>query len=575
FSGITPQMLAGVTTTLQQAQTSQNTPAHCSLFLLFSPHPPPSGLHPHPPPSALPLTTPPSCFETAETILVGHSTESDLHAIRAVHLRVIDTSLLFPHPRGPPFKCALRFLAADYLGRTIQAGWWAGRGGVEGRGGRGRRGGMRGGLRGGGWSFHRGGVGAGSGGADGAASSSSSAAAAAAAAAGVATAAVAAAGAASGYRRSNTWCRNAQKPVAAAPPATAAGGVGGDGEVAANGVRHETANGGTTAGGAAEEATAAAGVAAAASEGAAAREGAEATEGAVAREGAAEEQQGTVASDSAGHDSVEDARAALDLALLKIQHGPHFGLPRRASKLHHTENILTRLSASGRHCTVVLHAQAARPDLFLGGNSNSTSEILCLKHGDLGKVASREACKPLLNLLAATFPSLMASLSARCSSIASMPRLAAALASEPVAEPASMPRATNPASKRTPELAPKPASPPQLETAKEQRQAQQQQMDQQQFLAPTHPADCAVEESSRKVDAQVGLVHESLPPNTLLLVLTGCGDTPAVRRMMEWRWKRQQWRSTGMEPWDEHLDALLIRMQERASAALCLATVKQ
>ncbi|CAI5995423.1 unnamed protein product [Closterium sp. NIES-65] len=268
--------------------------------------------------------------------------------------------------------------------------------------------------------------------------------------------------------------------------------------------------------------------------------------------------------------------------------GPHFGLPRRASKQHHTENILTRLSASGRHCTVVLHMQAARPDLFLGGNWNGTSEILCLKHGDLGKVVSREVCKPSLNLLAATFPSLMASLSARCSSLASMPRLAAALASEPASsEPAST-LATSPASKPTPELAPKPASPPQLETAKEQRQAQQQQMDQQQqqqqkeekeqnqlSLAPTHPADCAVEESSRKVDAQVGQVHESLPPNTLLLVLTGCGDTPAVRRMMEWRWKRQQWRSTGMDPWDERLDALLNRMQERASAALCLATVKQ
>ncbi|CAI5973811.1 unnamed protein product [Closterium sp. NIES-64] len=222
---------------------------------------------------------------SAETILVGHSTESDLHVIWAVHLRVIGTRL--------PWE--------DHTG------WLVGR---EGRGGRGQRGGMRGGVRGGGWSFHRGGVGAGSGGAEGAASSSSSAAA---AAAGAARAAVAAAGAASGYHRNNLC--------------------------------------------------------------------------------------------------------------------PHFGLPRRASKLHHTENILTRLSASGRHCTVVLHAQAARPDLFLGGNSNSTSEILCLKHGDLGKVARREVCKP---------------------------------------------RA-----------------------------------------------------SHQKVDAQVGQVHESLPANTLLLILKGCGDTPA------------------------------------------------
>ncbi|CAI5995419.1 unnamed protein product [Closterium sp. NIES-65] len=340
---------------------------------------------------------------SAETILVGHSTESDLHVIWAVHLRVIGTRL--------PWE--------DHTG------WLVGR---EGRGGRGQRGGMRGGVRGGGWSFHRGGVGAGSGGAEGAASSSSSAAA---AAAGAARAAVAAAGAASGYHRNNlaTKLHHAENILA---------------RLFASG-RHCTLT----------------------------------------------------------------PRPFAPLHPLSLL-GPHFGLPRRASKLHHTENILTRLSASGRHCTVVLHAQAARPDLFLGGNSNSTSEILCLKHGDLGKVARREACKPSVNLLAATFPSLMASLSARCSSLAAMPRLATALASEPASEPCGAGARVSSGQH-----------------------------------AAAHP------EGVRR--------HASCQTHDGVAVEAAAVEAAAVEEhgMMEWQWKRQQWRSTGMEPWDEHLDALL------------------
>ncbi|KAF0754727.1 hypothetical protein AaE_005223 [Aphanomyces astaci] len=40
----------------------------------------------------------------AETILVGHSLENDLSALRLIHRRVIDTVLLYPHPKGPPFR---------------------------------------------------------------------------------------------------------------------------------------------------------------------------------------------------------------------------------------------------------------------------------------------------------------------------------------------------------------------------------------------------------------------------------------------------------------------------------------
>lgn len=56
----------------------------------------------------------------SETILVGHSLESDMKALKIVHGTVIDTSVLFPHKMGLPHKRALRALASEYLKKIIQ-----------------------------------------------------------------------------------------------------------------------------------------------------------------------------------------------------------------------------------------------------------------------------------------------------------------------------------------------------------------------------------------------------------------------------------------------------------------------
>ncbi|KAI1482561.1 hypothetical protein K445DRAFT_317860 [Daldinia sp. EC12] len=86
FSGITEQMLAPVTTTLKDIQAK--------LLQI---------LHPR-------------------TILVGHSLESDLKALRLTHPFIVDTAILFPHNRGPPLKNSLKFLSQRFLKREIQKG---------------------------------------------------------------------------------------------------------------------------------------------------------------------------------------------------------------------------------------------------------------------------------------------------------------------------------------------------------------------------------------------------------------------------------------------------------------------
>jgi len=55
----------------------------------------------------------------SDAILVGHSLESDLKALRVVHERVIDTALLFP-TTNPKYKHSLKLLTKTHLKRLIQ-----------------------------------------------------------------------------------------------------------------------------------------------------------------------------------------------------------------------------------------------------------------------------------------------------------------------------------------------------------------------------------------------------------------------------------------------------------------------
>lgn len=57
---------------------------------------------------------------SSKTILIGHSLDSDMKALKIFHQRFIDTAQLFPHKRGLPFKRALRTLMVENLRVIIQ-----------------------------------------------------------------------------------------------------------------------------------------------------------------------------------------------------------------------------------------------------------------------------------------------------------------------------------------------------------------------------------------------------------------------------------------------------------------------
>lgn len=59
---------------------------------------------------------------TPHTILLGHSLNSDLNALKLTHPFLVDTAILYPHARGPPYKQSLKWLSTKYLSKDIQKG---------------------------------------------------------------------------------------------------------------------------------------------------------------------------------------------------------------------------------------------------------------------------------------------------------------------------------------------------------------------------------------------------------------------------------------------------------------------
>ena len=59
-------------------------------------------------------------FISSSTILIGHGLENDFRALRLVHTLVVDTSVLYPHYFGLPYRRSLKSLARSYLKQDIQ-----------------------------------------------------------------------------------------------------------------------------------------------------------------------------------------------------------------------------------------------------------------------------------------------------------------------------------------------------------------------------------------------------------------------------------------------------------------------
>ena len=59
---------------------------------------------------------------TPETPLIGHALDNDLNAARIIHPSIVDSVLLYSHPRGLPIRFGLKMLMKRHLDRDIQMG---------------------------------------------------------------------------------------------------------------------------------------------------------------------------------------------------------------------------------------------------------------------------------------------------------------------------------------------------------------------------------------------------------------------------------------------------------------------
>ncbi|KAF7187264.1 RNA exonuclease 3 [Pseudocercospora fuligena] len=61
-------------------------------------------------------------YLSPKTPLMGHAIDNDLNTVRLCHPTIVDTVLLFPHPRGLPMRFGLKNLSERHLHRSIQNG---------------------------------------------------------------------------------------------------------------------------------------------------------------------------------------------------------------------------------------------------------------------------------------------------------------------------------------------------------------------------------------------------------------------------------------------------------------------
>lgn len=59
---------------------------------------------------------------TPDTPLIGHALDNDLNTTRIIHPSIVDSVLLYPHPRGLPIRFGLKMLMKQHLDRDIQMG---------------------------------------------------------------------------------------------------------------------------------------------------------------------------------------------------------------------------------------------------------------------------------------------------------------------------------------------------------------------------------------------------------------------------------------------------------------------
>lgn len=244
----------------------------------------------------------------------------------------------------------------------------------------------------------------------------------------------------------------------------------------------------------------------------------------------------TIQGDVVGHDSVEDARAAMDLALLKISKGP--GLGKRMKP--NCENLVEVLARHGRHSSLI----DRRPMLhqYAVGSCNA---IIATSDEDVCVKAVKEVKKTGVDFVWAQFKNLDAYYEDRGRDTEDW--------SIRMAEMAAMMTCNVGANLRSP--------------------SEETHMNQGGKTGCRSLPE-GLQGLLAELDDRFQKLYDALETNTLLIVATGHGDTSSVRRLQELKWKSCQSKEAGLEKWTRSNEDVLEEFAARAETTLAFTCMK-
>lgn len=231
----------------------------------------------------------------------------------------------------------------------------------------------------------------------------------------------------------------------------------------------------------------------------------------------------TIQNGKKGHDSREDARAAMDLALLKISKGPSFGEP----KPFEGENLINLLHTHNRRCSLI-----DRPRFLHRFATGAAAAIPCTSDSDAVLKIRQEVRSGTAHFIWAQLSEVEICQEKQAGKNGDLSARSAVMAAELTCKKDRMEGSG-------------PRLPPLSEVLKE---------------------------TLKKMDQYVGQVHETLPPNTLLMVASGHGDTSTVRKLNEMKWKKP---NVITENWTEEHENILRGFYAIAKTGLLFATVRK
>ena len=276
------------------------------------------------------------------------------------------------------------------------------------------------------------------------------------------------------------------------------------------------------------------------------------------------------------HDSVDDARAAMDLALLKFSRGPAFGATPMAGGAggvggvyQRGERLLKVLSDAGKRSTLI-----DRPEFVNRHVSGRASGIPAGTDGERASRAAREVASggSRGGGGSATSVNLV------WTQLTGLARLQQARADAKRALVVKYAEVAEAAEKKGEEgAAKKPPLPPLFDGCKkgsggENNGADGDDNDDDDDETFDDPFE--LETTLRQIDAHLNTLITAAPANTLVVVVTCHGDTAETRRLQEQAWRRAQ----GLDHlprWSLQAETHLASVRSAGMRGLCFCGVKQ